>query len=446
MLHFATLLAAATLLAIDLTKSTSDNYASPSAPLREEYLQSRARLDYGWHVKYSLERQAVQDSIVASILSAVGKSPPPPVQPWVVFTAGCMGAVRRRRRRCRSAAAALPPRASRPRARALTAAALPLRASRPRSPPPRTASPQGKTHVMKLLDRRDVLPLRDFVCIDLDRIREALPEHPQYVAADPERAGLLTQAEAGTIGEVATEEAFRRGRHVWIDSTLRDGGWWSREIARIRATYPRYKLAILLVEASWPRVLHRSRRRSEATGRGIPEPILRSVFEQARARAPPPPLPATPPTPPHPRSLTLYSDRRRCPARWRCSSRSSTSSSRSTTTAARRSRRRPPTSPRCSGSVPISPAAPARARRSTAAAAAAAAMATRAYKVSPHNLLDHIRALLCHESRLPGARSQECGSRADARWGWASLACQVHEAARVICESGDLGRHGMVWR
>ena len=137
---------------------------------------------------------------------------------------------------------------------------------------------------MKLLDRRDVLPLRDFVCIDLDRIREALPEHPQYVAADPERAGLLTQAEAGTIGEVATEEAFRRGRHVWIDSTLRDGGWWSREIARIRATYPRYKLAILLVEASWPRVLHRSRRRSETTGRGIPEPILRSVFEQARAR------------------------------------------------------------------------------------------------------------------------------------------------------------------
>ena len=104
MLHFATLLAAATLLAIDLTKSTSDNYASPSAPLREEYLQSRARLDYGWHVKYSLERQAVQDSIVASILSAVGKSPPPPVQPWVVFTAGCMGAVRRH-----AVASALPP-------------------------------------------------------------------------------------------------------------------------------------------------------------------------------------------------------------------------------------------------------------------------------------------------------------------------------------------------
>ena len=135
MLHFATLLAAATLLAIDLTKSTSDNYASPSAPLREESLQSRARLDYGWHVKYSLERQAVQDSIVASILSAVGKSPPPPVQPWVVFTAGCMGAVRRRRPPP-LAAAALP--------LAAVAAALPRRrASRPsaraRSPPPRTA-------------------------------------------------------------------------------------------------------------------------------------------------------------------------------------------------------------------------------------------------------------------------------------------------------------------
>ena len=124
MLHFATLLAAATLLAIDLTKSTSDNYASPSAPLREEYLQSRARLDYGWHVKYSLERQAVQDSIVASILSAVGKSPPPPVQPWVVFTAGCMGAVR-----CRRSPPSLP----------LCRAAARFTPARARSPPPRTA-------------------------------------------------------------------------------------------------------------------------------------------------------------------------------------------------------------------------------------------------------------------------------------------------------------------
>ena len=130
MLHFATLLAAATLLAVDLTKSTSDNYASPSAPLREEYLQSRARLDYGWHVKYSLERQAVQDSIVASILSAVGKSPPPPVQPWVVFTAGCMGAVRRhavpalcRRRRS-------PPRFAPARARAHRRRAPPRRRAR----------------------------------------------------------------------------------------------------------------------------------------------------------------------------------------------------------------------------------------------------------------------------------------------------------------------------
>ena len=142
MLHFATLLAAATLLAIDLTKSTSDNYASPSAPLREEYLQSRARLDYGWHVKYSLERQAVQDSIVASILSAVGKSPPPPVQPWVVFTAGCMGAVRRRRR-SPPPPPPQPPRASRPPPRALTAAALRAHprahAHRRRAPPRRRA-------------------------------------------------------------------------------------------------------------------------------------------------------------------------------------------------------------------------------------------------------------------------------------------------------------------
>ena len=44
----------------DYSKSTSANYANPGARLRREFITSRAGLDYRFHVRYSLERQALQ--------------------------------------------------------------------------------------------------------------------------------------------------------------------------------------------------------------------------------------------------------------------------------------------------------------------------------------------------------------------------------------------------
>ncbi len=127
--------------------------------MRGEYAASRERLDYGWHVRYSLRRQEQQDAIIRSMLTesaaacfaneaCVGRRPPrqalmtrwrnrhglsAPTQPWAVFTAGCMGA--------------------------------------------------GKTHVMSLLDEVGLLPLTSFVRIDLDRIRAQLPETKTYMRA-----------------------------------------------------------------------------------------------------------------------------------------------------------------------------------------------------------------------------------------------------------------------
>ena len=71
------------------------------APLRREFAAVRERLDYGWHTRYSVNRQRTQDAIVRSILD--GRRAPlsrlrratrgaPAAEPWAVFTAGCMGA------------------------------------------------------------------------------------------------------------------------------------------------------------------------------------------------------------------------------------------------------------------------------------------------------------------------------------------------------------------
>ena len=53
----------------DFTRSTSDNHEAKGARLRREFFTSRVGLDYGFHTRYSLERQALQDEIIRSMLS-----------------------------------------------------------------------------------------------------------------------------------------------------------------------------------------------------------------------------------------------------------------------------------------------------------------------------------------------------------------------------------------
>lgn len=68
--------------------STSELYASPDAPHVGKYCALRDRLDVKWHGRYSVERQALQDRIVDEFVSAGCSSG----RPWLVYTAGPMGA------------------------------------------------------------------------------------------------------------------------------------------------------------------------------------------------------------------------------------------------------------------------------------------------------------------------------------------------------------------
>jgi hypothetical protein len=188
----------------DYSRSTAENYARADARLRREFFTSRIGLDYRWHVRYTHDRQALQDEIIRSMLSfedmqrvvtstkhskwlrrARGaRKLLRPQQPWCIFTAGCMGA--------------------------------------------------GKTHIMTKLDEHGVLPLPRFVRIDMDRIRALLPETAGYIAIDKQLGGQMTQREAGTIAEILTEEALSRGLNVWVDSSMQDVQWWTSELNRIK--------------------------------------------------------------------------------------------------------------------------------------------------------------------------------------------------------------------
>ena len=135
---------------------------------------------------------------------------------------------------------------------------------------------------MCLLDRHRLLPLPRFVRVDVDRIRELLPEMAGFSARDARSAGHKTQKEAGLIAEIVSEEALARGLNVWIDSSLRDADWWSSELERLRRTYP-HKIGIIHVTASWERVQEREAKRGDITGRRIPPDVLRATYRRVPA-------------------------------------------------------------------------------------------------------------------------------------------------------------------
>jgi hypothetical protein len=78
--------------------STEENHGTDDRNFFGKYSHIRATLDYTYHKNYTYERQKFQDAIITEFLHGAvitdkdGLLCTTPTQPWVVFTAGAMGA------------------------------------------------------------------------------------------------------------------------------------------------------------------------------------------------------------------------------------------------------------------------------------------------------------------------------------------------------------------
>ncbi len=124
-----------------------------------KYRTLREKLDYDFHCHYCPTRQLLHDKIIDHFLNNVKVYDSEkqiycesPLENWIVFTAGTMGA--------------------------------------------------GKGHTMKWLDKEGLFPMEAFVKVDPDEIRRFLPETPEYNRLDDNKTGYLTQKEVGYISEV----------------------------------------------------------------------------------------------------------------------------------------------------------------------------------------------------------------------------------------------------
>jgi hypothetical protein len=140
--------------------SSEENNRADHLNFYGTYSHIRKSLDYDYHANYTFERQKLQDAIITDMLDSAiiydvdGKLGTVPTEPWIVFTAGAMGA--------------------------------------------------GKSYTMSSLVERGRFPLTAFVIVDPDEIRRLLPEFHMYIDENPELAGELTRKEAGFISEILT--------------------------------------------------------------------------------------------------------------------------------------------------------------------------------------------------------------------------------------------------
>ena len=178
----------------------------------------------------------LQDAIITDMLDAAylideeGNIGTVPTEPFIVFTAGAMGA--------------------------------------------------GKGYTIAKLVEKGRFPLKAFVIVDPDEVRRLLPEYSLYIHANAELAGELTRKEAGFIAEILTLAALQAGKNVLQDGSLRDSDWYQVYFKRLKDEFPDVRQAILHVTAPREAVFQRAASRAIATGRVVPREVLEMALEQ----------------------------------------------------------------------------------------------------------------------------------------------------------------------
>ena len=200
-----------------------------------KYASQRSKLDYSYHKHYIPERQLFHDQLIDGFDKTVvtdsitGRKCEVPLDNWIVFTAGPMGA--------------------------------------------------GKSRVLSYLYSKGYFPLESFVRVDPDSIRVLLPETETYIHMDATSAGRKTQKEVNYISEVLTMEALQNHKNVLVDGSLRDAQWYFQYFNTLKNTYPRLKIGILHVTAKTESILERARKRGLVTGRVVPPIVIQNTIE-----------------------------------------------------------------------------------------------------------------------------------------------------------------------
>eukprot|EP01060_Flectonema_neradi_P006416 TRINITY_DN14335_c0_g1_i2.p1 TRINITY_DN14335_c0_g1~~TRINITY_DN14335_c0_g1_i2.p1 ORF type:complete len:287 (+),score=25.16 TRINITY_DN14335_c0_g1_i2:47-907(+) len=214
-------------------RSTAELYRVRHRNFYGKYAGFRRVLDYTYHNNYSRDRQALQDRVIDALIGRhvqLLEDNRPSPHPWLVFSAGAMGA--------------------------------------------------GKTRTLEWMSDAQHFPLDKFIFLDHDVVKFALPEMYLFQKVNPVEAASLLQKEAGYIIEIATNICMSLGVNCLVDGSLRDKEWYSSYINAVRRDFSSQRIGIIHVHADETDVVQRAKERSMTTGRIVPEETLRTAIKQ----------------------------------------------------------------------------------------------------------------------------------------------------------------------
>jgi len=185
-------------------------------------------MDYTYHVNYQKSRQLLQDEIVTHWEQSGTRDE----SPWLIFTAGAMGA--------------------------------------------------GKSHTIDMLEGFGCCALSRMVRVDPDTVKYQLPEMNRYIQRNPGPnpdkdiilAGHATHNESAFIEELIVRQLLEDSKSMIIDGSLSNAEWYRDYILMIRADYPQYRIGIVHVVCDPEIIWERVQRRCERTGRCISRSVV----------------------------------------------------------------------------------------------------------------------------------------------------------------------------
>jgi len=183
-------------------------------------------MDYTWFPRWSYDRVAVQDRIVALTIAGVR----PADRRIAIYTCGTYGS--------------------------------------------------GKTHALAgVLSKQ--FRTRELVRIDPDEIRRQLPEWSELVALEPAAAGTLTHREATFIALLAERVCQHMRLSYVVDGSLSNAEWYRDWLARVRRLG--YRIFLLRFVCPVGVAAARCAKRAVETGRTVSREQLETVYKKIPA-------------------------------------------------------------------------------------------------------------------------------------------------------------------
>ena len=206
-----------------IKESTEQTYGNGRLEFFGSYCEARRLMDYTYFKNYTQERQLFQDTIISKYFLNKDILDKKQCKPWIIFMCGCYGA--------------------------------------------------GKTHTLKHLNTKNILPTDNFVYIDPDKIKDVLPETKSLIEECPNDVGRLLHKEATFIALLIEYIALTSNYYIIVDGSLYNHEWYAEHFNEIKEKY-HYKIGIIYVNASLENMLTRCHKRNIETGRIISDDMI----------------------------------------------------------------------------------------------------------------------------------------------------------------------------